>query len=223
MKRFGLYLLTLLLAGTTQTASAQDYTVGQSGLQPVEAVPDEFAPDLVTDSLTTDSLAPMMALPIVDIAAPGFDGMSPWYNGLGGPSWRLHEGFNAQLGMSLTVGFGKGAPKGVGFGQSAAFAYALPLSERFSAAVGVYANNMDWGGFKQTEGGVAAAFQYRLSDVVSLYAYGAKSFLPRDRKASLFSPFPLYLNTPKDRIGAMAEIKMGKNAMIQVSVERQGY
>lgn len=31
--------------------------------------------------------------------------------------WRLHEGFNAQLGMSLTAGIGKHAPRGVGFGD----------------------------------------------------------------------------------------------------------
>lgn len=219
MKRLR-YTLVLLLTSLTLPAAAQDAAT----IQPVTDIADEIRHDLAADSLETDSAwLDMPALPLVDLAAPGFDGMSPWYYGSYGPSWRLHEGFNAQLGMSLSVGFGKNAPSGVGFGQTAAFAYALPLSERFAAAVGVYANNMDWGGLRQTDGGVAAALQWRVSDAVSLYAYGAKSFLPANRTVAAFVPFPAYLNTVRDRVGAMAEFKVGKNAMIQVSVEKQSY
>ncbi len=177
------------------------------------------------DSLAADSLAGLaytgLDLPLLDLGAPGLDGCAPWDYGLYGPTWRLHEGFNAQFALSLTAAFGHGAPSGVGFGQSAALAYALPLGKRFDVAAGVYAAHLDWGGYQRTEGGFAALLRYRLTDRVSLYAYGSKRFLPTRHLRQDF--FPLYLPAPKDRIGAMAEFKIGSNAMIQVSVERNSY
>ena len=138
--------------------------------------------------------------------------------------WPLHEGMNAQFGMSLTVGLGKHAPKGVGFGQSAALAYVLPLDNRWSLAAGVYARNMDWGGWHTTDGGVTGIVGYRLSEAVSLYAYGSKSFLPTDRRFRFRQPLaPTYLFEPKERIGAAAEFKLGENAVIGVSVEHNKY
>lgn len=155
------------------------------------------------------------ALPVFDFAAPPSPGLP--CNG-----WRLHEGFNAQLGMSLSVGLGRHAPRGVGFGQSAAFAYALPLSRRFSAAVGVYADHLDWGRYRMTGAGVAAAVRFEATERFSLYAYGARSFTPQsDRlRAAVWGPFaPM----PKERVGVAGELKIGESAMISVSVERQGY
>ncbi len=177
------------------------------------------------DTLAADTVAPFddtgLALPFLDLGAPGLDGCAPWTYGLYGPTWRLHEGFNAQLSLSLTAGFGKGAPGGVGFGQSAAFAYALPLNRRLDFAAGIYASHLDWGAWQGTEAGVAALFRYRLTDRVSLYAYGSKRLAPTRQLRWDF--FPLYLPMPKDRLGAMAEFKIGNNAMIQVSVERNSY
>ena len=65
---------------------------------------------------------------------------------MGWDSWQLHKGFNAQLSLHAIAGFGSGAPRGVGFGQDAAFMYALPLTSRLSAAGGLYVSNLDWGG-----------------------------------------------------------------------------
>lgn len=53
-----------------------------------------------------------MFLPVCDLSAPGFSGLSPWNCGFYGSDWRLHQGFNAQLSMSLTAGFGKGRHMG---------------------------------------------------------------------------------------------------------------
>ena len=71
--------------------------------------------------------------------------------------WPLHEGLNAQVELSLSTGFGHHRLRGVGFGQSTALAYAMPLNERFSVAAGLYAMHMDWDGISRTQGGVAAA------------------------------------------------------------------
>jgi len=174
-------------------------------------------------------------------ASAGASASLPWFEpsltlggyGLGGyglcgglyaPAWRLHEGFNAELGLSLSAGLGKHAPKGVGFGQTAAFAYLLPLTKRLSVAAGIFANNMDWGAWRRTDVGVAGVMAYQLSDRVSLYAFGSKTFLPRENGFNRRrDPFPLFLDLPRDRFGAAAEFKIGNNAMIGVSVERTSY
>lgn len=221
MTKIRCFLLTILAAIGGTAAAQHDDGASQNVVADTVGV-DNAAGIVAAEPALGDAPAETFALPIFDLSAPGFDGVSPCRYGLDGASWRLHEGFNAQLGMSLTAGFGKGAPRGVGFGQNAAFAYAMPLSKRFAAAVGVYAANMDWGGFRQTDGGVAAAVRYRVSDAVNLYAYGAKSFFP-DNNSRRGGPFPLFLYTPSERIGAMAEFKFGRNVMFQVSVEKQRY
>ena len=70
-------------------------------------------------------------------------GLSPLDYGYA--SWELHQGFNASIGLHVTFSPSKYAPSGAGFGQDAAFMYALPLTKRFSVAGGVYASNMNWG------------------------------------------------------------------------------
>ena len=218
-------LLVLLLA-SLQTAAQTDG----------EAMKREFGdPFMQADSLAADSLtrqtapvSPLPRLPLSPYAAPMLP-TSPWgYAWLpdawGLSPWPLHEGMNAQFGMSLSVGLGKHAPKGVGFGQSAALAYVLPLNNRWSLAAGVYARNMDWGGWHTTDGGVTGIIGYRLSEVVSLYAYGSKSFLPTDRSFRFRHALaPTYLFEPKERLGAAAEFKLGEKAVIGVSVEHNKY
>ncbi len=224
--RYSRPILTLILT-LTITAAASAQTV-EDERTTVSSVPN-IQP---ADSLLTDSASLSLPLAVYNpsltpfgLSAPGFDGLAPWNYSLSGASWNLHEGFNAQFSLGLTAGLGKHAPRGVGFSQSAAFAYAVPLSERFAAAIGLYAGNMDWGGFKQTDGGIAATLRYRLSDKVNLYLYGAKSFVPNDsrRRCGWGWFIPYYMTNPDSRIGAMAEFKIGESSSIQVSVERQGY
>lgn len=223
MKQAPLLLLLLLpLQAAAQTDSeAMKREFGDPFMQ---------ADSLAADSLTrqTSSATPKLCLPLSPCAAPLFP-TSPWgYAWLpdawGLSPWPLHEGMNAQFGMSLSVGLGKHAPKGVGFGQSAALAYVLPLNNRWSLAAGVYARNMDWGGWHTTDGGVTGIIGYRLSEVVSLYAYGSKSFLPTDRSFRFRHALaPTYLFEPKERLGAAAEFKLGEKAVIGVSVEHNKY
>ena len=125
----------------------------------------------------------------------------------------------------MTAGLDKHSPKGVGFGQTAAFAYVAPLSKRLSVAAGITASNFDWGMWRSTNVGLGGVLTYQLTDRINLYAYGEKSFLPRN---TIFQqmhkqPFPLFLAPPSSRIGAAAEFKIGNNAMIGISVERREY
>ena len=212
MKKY-IFLLFSMWCASVLLAPAQ--TVGEKTSVDTLMVEKD---QLLSDSLTTQMSLPLSG-PVFRLAAPGFDGCSPWFLGTYGPTWDLHQGFNAQLSMSITAGLGKHAPSGVGFGQAAAFAYALPLSKRFSLAAGVYAQNMDWGPYRNTDVGFSAVLGYKVNDVVSLYAYGTKSFMPKNDFRSV-GYFPLYMDNVRDRIGAMAEFKIGENAAIQISVER---
>lgn len=186
---------------------------------------DTLAADSLDKALTDSaSLTLPWNVPVLDIGGFGLDGCSPFYSGMYGSSWRLHEGFNAQFSLSLSAAFGKHAPKGVGFGQTAAFAYLKPITSKLSLAAGVYATNMDWGPWRQTDVGFAGIVAYQVNEHINLYTYGSKTFMPRQSDFRFRpDPFPFYLDRPRDRIGAAAEFKIGKNAMIGISVERSSY
>ena len=156
-------------------------------------------------------------------------------------SWRLHQGFNAQLSMNVTSAFGKGAPSGVGFGQSVALAYAAPVSKKVNVAVGMQAQNMDWGNYHHNSVGVSAAVTYRPNDNVYVTGYVVKNFGPRrpvrphQPCASLYplrpstlafgpSPYtmyPYYFEDYSMRIGASADFKIGEHSYIHVSFEHR--
>lgn len=162
--------------------------------------------------------------PSFALGAYGLGGWGSAY-GLDGFGWRLHEGFNAQFGLSVSAGLGKKAPRGVGFGQTAAFAYVSPLTKKLSIAAGLFATNYDWGSWRSTNVGIGGVLAYQVNDKISLYAYGQKTFLPQQSLFSEFrrNPFPAFFDQPRDVIGAAAEFKIGENAMIGVSVERRTY
>lgn len=126
--------------------------------------------------------------------------------------WQLHEGLNAQMGMSVSVGFGRRAPRGAGFGTSMAFVYAKPVNDRLSLTGGVSMDSMDWGSWRERNATVAATAGYRVSDFLSLYAYGSRSLTPR----SVYGAgSPRYDAT---HWGGGAEMSLGKNVFIQVGV-----
>lgn len=188
-----------------------------------------------SESAAVDSLAsirpslymPMLGMtPYPDCGAYGWGGLaSPILGGLDS-AWRLHDGFNALFSLSATVAGGKYAPRGVGFGQSAAFAYLYPLTSKLTMAAGIYASNMDWGAWRSTEVGMASLLSYRLTDRVNLYTYGSKRILPNRGLMTDYlhsNPFPVYMDRVRDRIGAAAEFKITPNATIGISVERTTY
>lgn len=221
----GLFFLALLwcLPAPAQVKVEKENVARVNGTSATDSLSDGNRADILATETDRDGRGYILPVSPSLMEHPGMPSFSPFsFSPYYGADWRLHEGFNAQLELSLAAGIGHHRPKGVGFGQNAAFAYALPLSERFSVAAGIYATHWDWGGRSYTDGGVAASFCYRLTDRINLYAYGAQSFVPSSHKDGFGSPFWPYGN-PKNRFGAMAEFKIGENASIQVSVERQTY
>ena len=143
-----------------------------SAQEPVSAVADSVRRRPL---LTHEILAAADTLQNADtgttIALPWSDGRYPWV---------LHEGFNAEVGMSVSASFGKNRRKGAGFGEHLAMAYAMPFGKdkRWVGAVGVYAARRDWGSWNQTEAGIAGLLGYRAADWCNLYVYGAYNFVP---------------------------------------------
>lgn len=222
-------LIIGLLIGLLQSADAQSTDPTQhrqwndAFIEQQRAI---YRDSLLRDSLSlagqkANELSMPWNTPVNSLGGYGLNGYD--YNDFG---WRLHEGFNAQFGMSVSAGLGKHAPKGVGFGQTAAFAYVHPITNKLSFAVGLTATNFKWGGWQRTDVGIGGVLAYKVNDNINLYAYGQKSFMPRER--GLFGrfrsdPFPFYFAQPDSRIGAAAEFKIGNNAMIGISVERREY
>lgn len=140
-------------------------------------------------------------------------GVSPFdYYGFG--TWELHKGFNASVGMNLTFSPSKYAPSGVGFGQDAAFLYAVPLSKRISIAGGLYASNMDWGRYNYRTIGVAGIAAFKVNKRISIYAYGNKSLMPK--RSPFYYPLPDF---SPDRLGGLVNFKLGESSSISVGIE----
>lgn len=217
--------VVLTLAASFATAQAQtDGSATRHADGETPAVADSAT------KATLDATAPSLYFAPMGIALPyglggyGLGGLSPLSSDIDGSAWRLHEGFNAQFGLSLSAGLGKHAMKGVGFGQNAAFAYVAPITPKLWVAAGIFASNLDWGSWRRTDVGIGGMMAYDVSERVNLYVYGSKSFVPRAGDFSFrHDPFPIFLEQPRERIGAAAEFKVGNNAMIGVSVEHRRY
>lgn len=189
------------------------------GLLPsVASAQAETVPEAV--SCASDSLDFTLPAPVpTALSAPRFEmyGITPL--GYGYNTWNLHEGMNASFGMSLTFSPDKWMPSGTGFGQDLALLYATPLTSRLSVAGGVYASHLSWGWIKYQNVGIAGIAAYRLTDRISLYAYGNKSLTPQD-KSPFYYPLPQF---NADRLGGMVNFKVGESASIGIGIEHTRY
>lgn len=140
----------------------------------------------------------------------------PYYTGTG--SWQLHSGLNAQLCTSVTVGFGKHSPRGVGIGTHAAFLYAASLTPKLSLAGGISSETLDWGGIKLRNAELIGVAAYKVNDFMNVYAYGSKSLL--DDKQRRIRPYPSF---GRDRWGGAVDFSLGKNVFVQFGFEHASF
>lgn len=129
--------------------------------------------------------------------------------------WQLHSGFNAQLGMSVSVGLGKHSPRGAGIGSDATFMFAQPLGRRLAIAAGVGMHTLDWGGWRQRDASLLGVAAYRVNDFVDIYAFGEKSLVPGARRS-----FRNYPGFAEDRWGGAASLKLGEHVFVQFGVSQ---
>lgn len=136
------------------------------------------------------------------------------------PTWSLHEGVNASLGLSVFSTFGSGHTwSGAGFSENASMMYAMPLGKKFSAAIGGYIKNTSWAHDSFRSAGLSAILNYQANDRLNVYAYGQKSLLNNRH-----IPLPLYyMDDVADRIGIGAEYKVTPAFSIGLSVDYSRY
>lgn len=200
-------LISLPLYGVAQNNESETISVKQDSAYNIK---QKQIPISNTDSLSTPLVTPIMQAGMY----PSFSmyGISPFSYSYA--NWELHKGFNASLGMHVTFSPSKYAPSGVGFGQDAAFMYAVPINNRFSVAAGLYATNMDWGFINYKNVGIAGVAAFKLNDRITLYGYGNKSLMPQ--RSPLYYPLPNFL---PDKLGGMINFKIGESSSISFGVE----
>ena len=128
-------------------------------------------------------------------------------------SWEVHEGINAQVSMSATVGLGKHSPKGVGFGRSIDFLYVSPIRNKWNYTLGATTTAFDWGHFRYNDVGFYGSANYYPSDKVILSVNGYKSLMP-NAKASL----PFYYGHMDSYIGGDLNLKLSRNSFLEFHV-----
>ena len=209
------YLLVTVLAVFAGRVSTQEVAASEPTVVAADSLRAETA--VAGDSLSVPLAAP---IPVMDVVPFSMYGISPY--GCGYMGWNLHKGFNASIGMNVTFSPDKYAPSGVGFGQNAAFMYAVPVTDRLSVAAGIYASNFNWGFINCRNVGFAGVAAFKVSDRISVYAYGNKSFVPKRPPRSC--PMPDFA---PDRLGGMVNFKLGESASVSFGVEgvrcRNGY
>ena len=206
-----IYLIFLFILlpvyGVAQNNESESISIKQDSAYNIK---QELMPVSNTDSLSTPLVAPIMQAGMY----PSFSmyGISPFSYSYA--NWELHKGFNASLGMHVTFSPSKYSPSGVGFGQDAAFMYAVPVNNRFSVAAGLYATNMDWGFINYKNVGITGVAAFKLNDRITLYGYGNKSLMPQ--RSPLYYPLP---NFSPDKLGGMINFKIGESSSISFGVE----
>ena len=153
MKRFLSILLTAAFCCVATAQEVRDNTVPTDSAAITGATPEQEiigGADAPTHIYTYDGYRgePLAAndslhLPVLDGFGRTYINMYPysWYGML---NWQLHKGLNLNLGASVFASFGDSYWKGVGFTQSMAAMYAVPLTDKLSLAVGGYINNLFW-------------------------------------------------------------------------------
>lgn len=107
-----------------------------------------------------------------------------WNPGLGrgqGTGWGLaqglHKGLNLSVDLSAFATFGKHAPHRGGFAQTIDAAYLTPLTkdDKLWMALGMYVNNVNYGGDSFHDGGLYGILGYKIDEHWEAYVYGQLS------------------------------------------------
>jgi hypothetical protein len=205
-------LLALLPLATNAQETSTDFAISDEVYTVTESPTQNLMPQL-SDSTTLNlpTLTEYGQMPYFHFPYLG------WHNW---HTWNLHEGINASLGMSVFSTFGSGNTwSGAGFSENASVMYAMPLSKRFSGAIGGYIKNTSWAHDSFRSAGLSAILNYQANDRLNVYAYGQKSLLN-----SRHIPLPLYyMEDIADRIGIGAEYKVSPSFSFGLSVDYSRY
>ena len=188
---------------------------GMSGMRPSDMGRDALAPDSVAADTLGGGLKLRLPVACPSVAAAHFP--MGYYGGYWG-LWDLHEGFNATLDMSVMASFGKNRFPGVGFGTGISGMYVHSLNDRWVLGAGGFYDRLSWGPVSENRFGINLLAGYKLTDRVSLYAYGSKAFYPKGGNGMWIPPMP-WMNNFTERFGGMLHFKLSDAVSFSVSVE----
>lgn len=201
---------------TVRLASEENLSCKPAG--PVNGADYAGLPDMSASfSAGVDSVSFPLAFP--PLRMDGTIGYFPHDNYYGVGLWNLHEGFNANLNMSVCASFGKHRYHGAGFGTGVAAMYAHKLTDKLMMAVGGSYDRMSWGSFNENRIGINLMVGYQLTDKVSLYAYGNKVLTPSS--GWCFVPPLWWADRYRERFGGMIHVKVNDAVSFSVSVEER--
>lgn len=171
----------------------------------------------VYDGYRGEALTPVdsLHLPVMNQYGQTYINMYP-FDWMGFYDWQLHKGLNVSLGASVFGTFGDSPWHGVGFTNSMAVMYAVPLTGKLSIAVGGYLNNLYWAHDAYHDAGLNAVLGYKFDEHWEGYLFGQKSLVNKRM------PMPLYdMSHIDDRFGAAVKYNFNPNFSIQVTVSAE--
>ena len=93
--------------------------------------------------------------------------------------------------------------------------YVHSLTDRLVLAAGGFYDRLSWNGFNRNRFGINLMLGYKLTDRLSVYAYGSKAFSPG---RGGWIPMP-WADNFSSRFGGMLHFKLSDAASISLSVE----
>ncbi len=128
-------------------------------------------------------------------------------------SYPIHQGLNASLSLSATMGLGGKTPSGIGFGRDVNMTYASPAGKQMVYTIGVSTSQMDWGGWHYNQAGIGGTLNYILNDKVSLSLAGYKELV---HPVGPDGGYPYFRRD--NYVGGAVNMKFTDNVFIQVSI-----
>lgn len=128
-------------------------------------------------------------------------------------TWWVHEGVNAKVEMSATVGLSRHSPSGVGLGRSIDLLYVSPIKNKWNYTLGATTTAFDWSAFTFHDAGIYGSANYYPTDKVALSVSGYKSILPNNKTA-----WPWLGGHMDSYVGGNLNLKFNRNASMEIHV-----
>lgn len=196
-------IATLILSAIIFTSSYAQTIEGENGISTYEAenvnmpITEGVSPATIEDAtlereVALDSARNTIAyIPRFAMQRPSlFTFWAPTSPFGWGTTWDVHEGFNAQIGMGVIVGFGKNNPfKGASFYTDLSLIYAKPVSEHWTLALGGTLSRFKFFNDNVFTGSVFALGNYRFNEHWSASVYASYNHMPECARMYDFTTF----------------------------------
>lgn len=138
-----------------------------------------------------------------------------------GTPWDIHEGFNAQIGLGVMVGFGKNNPfRGASLYQDLSLLYAKPIDNHWTLALGGTLSHFMLYGKSTFAGNIFALANYKIDDHWSASIYASYNHMPQGTAFlyGIHTPETMYFNENFARIGGEVTYRFNNNISVSVGL-----